>query len=114
MTVGDVNNVYYNTSTNQTDRNKAVNLQNLASTDIGRYVEKIEFVTDFSDIGRQNIQSSTNPFYQTETDFANTLHKYREGVLRTPLRNLFQGAKNPRLTGTYLRVKLTSRTQEKI
>lgn len=113
MSTGDINNVYYGTSVNQTDRNKAVNSNNIASTDIGRYVEKIEFVTDFSDIGRQNIQTDNNPFYQTETEFQDTLHKYREGVLRAPIRNLFAGSKNPRLTGTYLRVKLTARTQEK-
>jgi hypothetical protein len=113
MSTGDINNVYYGTSVNQTDRNKAVNSNNIASTDIGRYVEKIEFVTDFSDIGGQNIQTNNNPFYQTDTEFQDTLHKYREGILRAPIRNLFAGTKNPRLTGTYLRVKLTARTQEK-
>ena len=113
MTVGDINNVYYGTDNNNVDRNKATNNSNIASQDIGRYIEKIEFVTDFSDIGLMNVSTSSNPYYQTNMSFNDRLHKYREGVLRAPLRNLYSVDKNPRLTGTYLRVKLTARTQEK-
>lgn len=40
MTVGDINNVYYGTDNNNVDRNKAINNGNIASQDIGRYIEK--------------------------------------------------------------------------
>ena len=51
------------------------------------------------------------PGYPSVTEFHDTLHEHREGILRMPLRYKQGGA---RLTGTYLRVKLTARTTEKI
>ena len=66
---------------------------------------------DFSEGQKLDISTIDKPGYPSVTEFTDTLHKYREGILRMPLRYKQGGA---RLTGTYLRVKLTARTTEKI
>ena len=79
------------------------------------YFETLEFVTDFVQSGSIDIATNDKPAYPTNTDFTDVLHKYREGVLRIPLRysNVGEGESNPRITGTYLRVRVSARTTEK-
>ena len=62
-----------------------------------------------------SIATNDKPTYPTDTDFTDVLHKNREGVLRIPLRysNVGEGESNPRITGTYLRVRVSARTTEK-
>ena len=95
--------------------NKLLTKRGIQSTDSGVYFESLEFVTDFVQSGLIDIATSDRPTYPTDTDFADVLHKYREGVLRIPLRysNVGEGETNPRITGTYLRVRVSARTTEK-
>jgi hypothetical protein len=80
------------------------------STDAGLYFENLSFETDFNTVQTIDIATENKPFYPTTTSFEDTLHKYREGVLRIPLRN---NSINRRAVGTYLRARLTARTTEK-
>ena len=95
--------------------NKLLTKRGIQSTDSGVYFESLEFVTDFVQSGLIDIATNDKPTYPTDTDFTDVLHKYREGVLRIPLRysNVGEGESNPRITGTYLRVRVSARTTEK-
>ncbi len=95
--------------------NKLLTQRGVQSTDSGVYFESLEFVTDFVQSGLIDIATNDKPTYPTDTDFTDVLHKYREGVLRIPLRysNVGEGESNPRITGTYLRVRVSARTTEK-
>ena len=95
--------------------NKLLTKRGIQSTDSGVYFESLEFVTDFVQSGLIDIATNDRPTYPTQTDFTDVLHKYREGVLRIPLRysNVGEGETNPRITGTYLRVRVSARTTEK-
>ncbi len=79
-------------------------------TDAGLYFENLSFETDFNTVQTIDIATENKPFYPTTTSFEDILHKYREGVLRIPLRN---NSINRRAVGTYLRARLTARTTEK-
>jgi hypothetical protein len=78
--------------------------------DIGMYFESIDFDTDVNPGGSINLSTINRPGYPTLTEFADTLHKYREGMLRVPLRNRVL---TQRTVGTYLRVRVAARTTEK-
>ena len=108
--VGEVNTSCDN---NYGEGNKLLTKRGLQSTDIGAYFEKLEFITDFAEGRSLDISTNDRPIYPSDTDFSNILHKYREGILRIPLRYKSADSLNPRLSGTYLRAKLSARTTEK-
>ena len=107
--VGDVHKDFSNGYVGE--GNKLLTKRGDQTTDAGVYFEDLEFITDFSEGQKLDISTIDKPGYPSVTEFTDTLHKYREGILRMPLRYKQGGA---RLTGTYLRVKLTARTTEKI
>ena len=107
--VGDVHKDFSNGYVGE--GNKLLTKRGDQTTDAGVYFEDLEFITDFSEGQKLDISTIDKPGYPSVTEFTDTLHKYREGILKMPLRYKQGGA---RLTGTYLRVKLTARTTEKI
>jgi hypothetical protein len=84
------------------------NLENLSPS---MYFEELTFFTDNNPEVKMDIASSNKPGYPSNTSFSDMLYKYREGILRIPLRN--QNV-TQRAIGTYLRAKLSARTTEKI
>lgn len=80
------------------------------SEDAGVYFESLEFITDFTKGSKIDISTTNKPIYPSATQFSDVLHKYREGILRMPLRN-----KNitTRAVGTYLKARFSARTTEK-
>ena len=72
--------------------------------------ENLSFETDYNTVETIDIATNNKPFYPSQLSFDDALHKYREGILRIPLRN---NVINRRAIGTYLRARLTARTTEK-
>ena len=110
MSVGEPNPGFKN---QYNEGNRLLTKRGFQSTDAGVYLEKLEFITDFAEGKSLDISTNDRPVYPSQTDFKDTLHKYREGILRIPLRYKLAEGSNPRLSGTYLRAKLSARTTEK-
>lgn len=111
--VGDVNSDFEN---NYGKRNLLFSQRGVQSTDAGAYFESLEFITDFTEGRRLDISTNDRPIYPSQTDYSDVLHKYREGILKMPLRYKVveeNNISNARVTGTYMRVKLSARTTEK-
>ena len=90
--------------------NSTVIRRGIENTDAGMYFEDLHFESDSFPRTRIDIRTTNMPGYPSATLFENTLHKYREGVLRIPLRNQ---ESTQRVVGTYLSANLSARTTEK-
>ena len=90
--------------------NSTVIRRRIENTDAGMYFEDLHFESDSFPRTRIDIRTTNMPGYPSATLFENTLHKYREGVLRIPLRNQ---ESTQRVVGTYLSANLSARTTEK-
>tara|TARA_R110002020_G_scaffold147512_1_gene322910 strand:- start:8744 stop:14533 length:5790 start_codon:yes stop_codon:yes gene_type:complete len=74
------------------------------------YFEDLHFESDSFPRTRIDIRTNNTPGFPSTINFEDTLHKYREGILRVPLRN--RNA-TQRVVGTYLSANLSARTTEK-
>ena len=90
--------------------NSTVIRRGVENTDAAMYFEDLHFESDSFPRTRIDIRTTNMPGYPSATLFENTLHKYREGVLRIPLRNQ---ESTQRVIGTYLSANLSARTTEK-
>ena len=90
--------------------NSTVIRRGIENTDAGMYFEDLHFESDSFPRTRIDIRTTNMPGYPSATLFENTLHKYREGVLRIQLRNQ---ESTQRVVGTYLSANLSARTTEK-
>ena len=90
--------------------NSTIVRRGIENTDAGMYFEDLHFESDSFPRTRIDIRTTNMPGYPSATLFENTLHKYREGILRVPLRN--RNA-TQRVVGTYLSANLSARTTEK-
>ena len=97
----------YLTNTDGTTRVVARNEENLNAS---MYFEDLHFESDSFPRTRIDIRTTNTPGYPSTTLFEDTLHKYREGILRIPLRNR---QSTQRAIGTYLSANLSARTTEK-
>jgi len=74
------------------------------------YFEDLQFESESFPRTTIGISTTNTPGYPSTTQFNQTLHKYREGVLRIPLRS---EQSKQRVVGTYMKATLSARTTEK-
>jgi len=74
------------------------------------YFEELQFESESYPRTRIGISTTNTPGYPSTTQFDQVLHKYREGVLRIPLRSR---ESKQRVIGTYMKATLSARTTEK-
>ena len=75
-----------------------------------QFFEDLDFETENIPRTTLEIRSNTKMGYPGSLPFTDLLHKYREGILRIPLRNR---TFTKRAIGTYLRARLSARTTKK-